>query len=79
METGDFYAGFAGLYHRHLEVTGRDDIAFYTQLARAAAGPVLELGSGTGRTLIPSARAGAVITGLDISKDMLDHCGKSSG
>ncbi len=41
METGDFYAGFAGLYHRHLEVTGRDDIAFYTQLARAAAGPVL--------------------------------------
>lgn len=74
MEATDSYAGFAKLYHRHLEVTGRDDIAFYAQLARAASGPVLELGSGTGRTLIPSARAGARITGLDISKDMLDHC-----
>ncbi len=32
------------------------------------------MGCGTGRTLIPCARAGAEITGLDLSEDMLDHC-----
>ncbi len=35
---------------------------------------MLEVGCGTGRTLIPCARAGADITGLDLSEDMLDHC-----
>lgn len=72
----DFYKGFAELYHRHLEVTGRDDIRFYTELARCAGGNILELGCGTGRTLIPSARAGAKITGLDLSEDMLEYCRK---
>lgn len=72
----DFYDGFAECYHRHLEITGRGDIRFYTELARNASGPVLELGCGTGRTLIPSARAGAEVTGLDISPDMLSHCRK---
>lgn len=70
----DFYRGFAKLYHRHLEVTGRGDIRFYAELARTAGGKVLEVGCGTGRTLIPCARAGAEITGLDISGDMLDYC-----
>lgn len=44
-------------------------------MARAAGGSVLELGCGTGRTLIPCARAGATITGLDLSPGMLEHCG----
>jgi SAM-dependent methyltransferase len=35
---------------------------------------VLELGCGTGRVLIPSARAGATITGLDKSEPMLALC-----
>lgn len=70
----DFYDGFAKLYHRHLQVTGRDDIRFYTELARKASGRVLEVGCGTGRTLIPCARAGAEITGLDLSGDMLGYC-----
>ena len=70
----DSYSGFTRLYHRHLEVTGRDDVRFYVDLARGAGGPVLEVGCGTGRTLIPCAEAGAEITGLDLSADMLDHC-----
>lgn len=36
-----------------------------------AGGPVLELGCGTGRVLLPLAQAGARITGLDISQAML--------
>ncbi len=43
-------------------------------MARAAGGEVLELGCGTGRTLIPCARAGAPVTGLDLSPEMLAHC-----
>ena len=35
---------------------------------------MLELGCGTGRVLIPTARAGASITGLDLSELMLDVC-----
>ena len=51
-----------------------NDIAFYVELARGANGPVLELGCGTGRILIPSALAGATITGLDHSELMLAAC-----
>jgi 2-polyprenyl-3-methyl-5-hydroxy-6-metoxy-1,4-benzoquinol methylase len=43
----------------------KDDVDFYVDRAREARGPVLELGCGTGRILIPSALAGAEITGLD--------------
>jgi SAM-dependent methyltransferase len=51
-----------------------DDVAFYVDLAMHARGPVLELGCGTGRMLIPSAAAGATITGIDLSPLMLDAC-----
>jgi SAM-dependent methyltransferase len=43
-------------------------------LAREAAGPVLEIGCGTGRVLIPTARAGGEIVGLDSSSMMLAVC-----
>ncbi len=48
------------------------DIDFFLEYAAAADGPVLELGCGTGRVLIPMARRGSEITGLDISSLMLD-------
>lgn len=47
------------------------DAAFYTALAKAAPGPVLELGCGTGRLVVPLAREGLEVTGLDLSKAML--------
>jgi SAM-dependent methyltransferase len=52
-----------------------DDIAFYVALAQEAASQghsVLELGCGTGRVTIPTAQAGALITGLDNAAPMLD-------
>ncbi len=52
----------------------RRDGAFYLDLARRAGGPVLELGCGTGRILIPVARAGCCVTGLEISENMLARC-----
>ena len=51
--------------------TGRRDSAFYLEEANAVDGPVLELGCGTGRVLLPIARAGKTIDGLDSSSSML--------
>ena len=48
------------------------DVAFYADLARRSGGPVLELACGTGRVLLPIARQGIAIHGLDNSGPMLE-------
>ena len=50
---------------------GRADVPFWMGLARQAGGPVLELGCGTGRVLVPLARAGMSMVGIDRSDRML--------
>ena len=72
----EYYNGFSEYYDFHQRATRRDDIRFYTELARKTKGSILEIGCGTGRTLIPSAKTGADITGLDLSLDMLSFCRK---
>src|SRR5262245_5340759 len=47
------------------------DVAFYSGLATQTGGPVLELGCGTGRVLLPIARTGIACTGVDPSEQML--------
>ena len=47
------------------------DVAFYSDVARATGGAVLELGCGTGRITLALAAAGFDITGLDVSDGML--------
>jgi SAM-dependent methyltransferase len=49
---------------------GSGDIEFYRRLARESGGPVLELGCGTGRVLLPIARDGIACVGLDQSAGM---------
>jgi SAM-dependent methyltransferase len=51
----------------------RDDIPLYLALAAETGGPVLELGCGSGRTLIPLAEAGYDVVGLDSSEAMLER------
>lgn len=63
----DRYADIYDLAH-----TGTVDVPFYVELARESGGPVLELGCGTGRVLLPVARAGVEVWGLDIAQRMLD-------
>ena len=53
--------------------TSRRDLQFWIDLCREV-GDVLELGCGTGRVLIPSAQAGASVTGLDQAEGMLARC-----
>ena len=50
-----------------------DDLEYYRRLASHAEGPILELACGTGRVTIPLARAGHEVTGLDLSRKMLDQ------
>jgi SAM-dependent methyltransferase len=48
------------------------DLPFWVNLARRASGPVLEPACGTGRVLLPLARAGFEVVGVDVSAAMLD-------
>jgi len=52
---------------------GRRDIAFWCQCVSGERGPVLELGSGTGRLTLPAGRTGVGIVGIDRSAAMLEH------
>jgi len=52
-----------------------EDVAFYVEEAsRAAPGPVVELGVGTGRIAVPVAAAGVMVIGVDSSAGMLEIC-----
>jgi SAM-dependent methyltransferase len=51
-----------------------EDIDFYVAEALAAGGPVVELGVGTGRIAVPTARAGVNVIGVDSSSEMLALC-----
>jgi SAM-dependent methyltransferase len=48
------------------------DLPFYLDLAEQSRGPVLEIACGTGRVLLPIARKGIAICGVDNSQPMLD-------
>jgi SAM-dependent methyltransferase len=67
----DDIPGFGVLYDGVPAYAQRKDAAFYLAEAERSGGCVLELGCGTGRILLPIARAGQAITGLDGSAEML--------
>jgi SAM-dependent methyltransferase len=58
------------LYHAH-HIRNLEDLPFWLELASRAGGPILELGCGTGRVLIPLAQAGYHTIGLDNDPAML--------
>jgi SAM-dependent methyltransferase len=70
----DEYVFIADLYDHVVPYSQRQDVAFFVEAAQAAGGPVLEVGCGTGRVLLPTARAGVDIVGLDASPQMLAVC-----
>jgi SAM-dependent methyltransferase len=72
----DEYASIADLYDHVVPYRERDDVAFFVEAASESGGPVLEVGCGTGRVLVPCARAGVEMVGLDASAAMLAVCEK---
>jgi SAM-dependent methyltransferase len=66
-EIGELYDHVGAYVHRK-------DVDFWIDEARNAKGRVLEVGCGTGRVLLPVARAGIEISGLDRAHAMLEKC-----
>lgn len=62
---------FAWLYDNTPMYVSREDVGFFVDEAVASGGPVLELGCGTGRVLLPVARANIEVTGLDCAEPMV--------
>jgi SAM-dependent methyltransferase len=63
---------FPSLYHAHHNLHP-EDLAFWLELARQQSGPILELGCGTGRVLLPLLEAGFRAYGLDNDLEMLRY------
>ncbi|MSQ22220.1 MAG: class I SAM-dependent methyltransferase [Dehalococcoidia bacterium] len=64
---GDSWADIYDMAHSAVT----EDISLWVEEAKASAGPVLELGCGTGRVAVPIAQAGIRLVGLDSSAAML--------
>jgi ubiquinone/menaquinone biosynthesis C-methylase UbiE len=67
----DDYADFYDW--ENARTVGRRDVNYWRRFARESFKPVLELGCGTGRVLLPIARDGIRIVGVDRSAPMLSH------
>ncbi len=70
----DAIPDFGVLYDSVPLYLARQDGDFYLEEAKTARSAVLEVGCGTGRILLPIARAGCSIVGLDNSRQMLERC-----
>ena len=71
----DAWAEFYDLIHPGLP----GEESFYVQRGSHAGQRILELGCGTGRITLPLARKGCDVTGLDMSRGMLDVCAEKWG
>lgn len=67
MDDYDIYARFYDLDYGDMEA----DLLMIEQFAARCGSPVLELACGTGRVLLPLARQGYQVTGVDVSPAML--------
>jgi SAM-dependent methyltransferase len=72
VERFDKYDRVDALLYDHYQRGVQGDVRFYVEQARESGGPVLEIGCGTGRVLLPIAEAGIDVVGLDLSAEMLD-------
>ena len=68
--TPSFARAYDGQYAKDRDPSG--DRTFYLELARRTGGPILEVGCGTGRVLLPIAEEGFECVGLDASESMLE-------
>jgi SAM-dependent methyltransferase len=70
-DSADVFDRFARFYDGDYR-NYQDDVLAILDLAHEVGGPVLELGCGTGRILLPLAEAGLEATGVDLSPALLE-------
>ena len=70
----DAFPDLPAIYDSVPAYVARRDVQFYVDEATNVRGSVLEVGCGTGRILLPIARSGRTVEGLDASPEMLDRC-----
>ena len=63
------YDSFAAVYDLFYDDFA-DDVEMYLGFARRTGGPILEIGSGTGRVTLALAEAGHTVVGLELSDEM---------
>jgi SAM-dependent methyltransferase len=68
----DLYGAYARFYDLDFG-DDQDDLLMIEQFAARCGSPVLELACGTGRLLVPLARKGYDVTGVDVSEAMLER------
>jgi SAM-dependent methyltransferase len=68
---GGFYSTIAHYYDAE-NADKKDDLRLYLALAGKYGGPILEVGCGTGRVMIPLAQEGYQVHGIDSVQAMLD-------
>jgi SAM-dependent methyltransferase len=71
--TYDCFPELGEFYDHVIPYKTRQDVEFFVEEAKNCGGEVLEIGCGTGRVMIPTAREGVSITGIDRSKHMLER------
>ena len=71
----NYYDGLIAEWYDDWLKERRDDVAYYSEFFKSFSGRVLELACGTGRILLPIAKSGTKIDGLDSSVDMLKRLG----
>jgi ubiquinone/menaquinone biosynthesis C-methylase UbiE len=69
MDPFEPYARYYDLDHGEFD----DDVMMFEGFAARCGSPILELGCGTGRLLLPLARQGYHVTGVDVSAAMLER------
>ena len=69
-----FFAEFFDMLHE-----GCEDAEQYVSLLGTYGKKILELGSGTGRIVIPLAKAGFQVTGIEFESDMISLSFSSEG
>ncbi len=75
MEPKEYRALHAEWYElRSAEGDHSEEVDFLARRIQESGQPVLELGSGTGRVLVPLLERGFDISGIDTSQHMLDRC-----
>ena len=68
------YRGQLAYWYDRLLQNEKRDVAFYLDAVTRKGSNALELACGTGRILLPLARAGIDVDGVDLSADMLAIC-----